>query len=216
MKLAGGGGVDLPEALEDPPEILLGNADAGVLDREIQPVVGDVQGDVDVATGGGELDRVNDKVQHHLVELVAVEEDPRMGGVTCPEQRDVVILGDVPQGFHQALEVRLDRCRLEIEVRVAGIEADEIEEVVNQFHQAQAVLTQQPDHFVDLWIFFPGLAHQAEAFCDPQHDGEGGSEFVADVGEEAGFCFVKLAEPLELRAQCFPGFFNLRPQDEFS
>lgn len=47
-----------------------------------------------------------------------------------------------------------------------------------------------------------------EALGDAEHDGEGGSEFVADVGEEAGFGFVEFAELLVLGFEEFARAFD--------
>src|SRR5579883_533102 len=64
--------VDLTEGTQRLVEIACGNADAGVLDHDPQTLCAVLDADGDPATGGRELDRIRQQVEHDLLETPAV------------------------------------------------------------------------------------------------------------------------------------------------
>src|SRR5260221_8887999 len=74
LVLAGEAAVDLAEGAQRGFEIVRGDADAGVLDRQAEPVRVVAGADRDAAAGGGELDGIGQQVEQDLLEPPAVAE----------------------------------------------------------------------------------------------------------------------------------------------
>ena len=109
-----------------------------------------------------------------------------------------------------------DHGRLEVDVGVAGVEADEVQQVVDELEQPQSVLLEHLGHFLDQG--FGGLVgeQRSQALGDAEHDGERRAEFVADVGEEPGLRLVEFAELPVLRFQQSARFLDFHPQAELA
>jgi hypothetical protein len=58
----------------------------------------------------------------------------------------------MPERFHQTIEMRGDFGLLAVDVRMTGVETNEIEKVVDEFEQAQPVLFEHPGHLVHAGI----------------------------------------------------------------
>src|SRR5205807_4594202 len=65
-------GIDLLELVEDPSLVALGDANACVGDRDLDGVLEPLAIDAHRPAGGGELDRIRNEVEQHLLELARV------------------------------------------------------------------------------------------------------------------------------------------------
>ena len=175
---------DLLEGLAKTGDVLRRNADAGIGDAEVdfRPALFDA--DCNPAAPVGELDRVGDKVQHHLADGAVVGVDVRQVLRAVEHQLDLLLLGlpaDHPhRGVHRINrvdELRRDR-------HLAGFNLGNVENVVDHVEQ---VLAGRED--VAGIVLVRGMAERAGEFVhhDFRETDDGiqrRAQFVAHVGEE--------------------------------
>ncbi len=112
-----------------------GHAAATVLDREADPVrvVGIGPGDNNDAAAFGEFDRVAGKIDQHLAKPRRVDHDGgRQGRIDLGGKVQPLGVGAAEQQLGDALQRRLQRRRPWREIEAAGLDAGEIEHVVDE------------------------------------------------------------------------------------
>ena len=186
------GAAQLPEAVEDEVEVVLGDADAGVADRDLVAGVAPRSRSA-MRPARRELQRVREQVEHDALEHVDVDEglaaevveldleveaEPLDGGseVGGDAAHDVGHVGPHP--------VRLDR---------TGLDPGEVEDAVDEADEPVGVATDQLEALPRLLAEIrlgEGVLHR------PGDEGERGAQLVADVGEEVGLGRVELGQHL--------------------
>jgi hypothetical protein len=191
---AGVGGVDLLEALEDLLELVGGDAAAVVLDFDEGFLVGDVLGDqLDLAGDGRrrrrELDGVGDEVDEHLEDAVGV--GPDMNVAALDGEADVGLLGGGVEELSGALEELGHGAGDGVELGLAGADALEVEDVVDEADESVGVADGDVHHLAH--FFGSGVegaaAEQAEGGTER---GERRAELVGDGGDELVLHAVEL------------------------
>ena len=183
--LARGGAVGLGEGIEQLVDLLLGDADAGVDDRELQaaaivPVFQrhHLQDDMAVV---GELDGVADQVHQDLAQAagIAVYALRAVGG-EIEHQLHLLVDG---RGHQQVADLVGGDLKIEIQrlqLEPAGLDLGEVEDVVDDGQQGLAGLV-DGGHIVGLLGIQRRLAQQ---LGHAQHAVHRGADLVAHGGEE--------------------------------
>lgn len=131
--------VHLKEAAEDIREILGRNADAGIGDTQHQLLPFLVSTQLDTPASGSELEGVELEVDYNLLELVAVQHggaDFRSDG---DNESNTLVLSHLLGGAGHALKKLAQRHRFATGLHDARVEADEVEEIVDELEKAQPV-----------------------------------------------------------------------------
>jgi len=133
--------VDLREGLEDPPVVAVADADAGVLDfehDELPEVDGlAAHGDGDAAAGG-ELEGVADQVDEDLAQAAAVELGDDRGRRGAQLEHVAAGARERLQGLGDLARDLLGGEALAPEVELGGLDAREVEDVVDEAEQVLA------------------------------------------------------------------------------
>ncbi len=200
-----GGRVGLQERREDHALLFLGNTDARVADRKQQLEL------VGVAAGKtayrqhhfalfGELDRIADQVDQHLVDAQRIAQQPtavaregfddhfhRLGA-----ERGAHQVGDVVEQL-----VQIERCAFQVDT--PGLDLGKVEDVVDDFQQRASGAIDLGDHVLR-------CAGQFAALKQVQHAQDGvhrRADFVAHVGQEIGLGLVGALGRIHRQAQLF-------------
>ncbi len=186
--LARHGVVRLTEGLEQRAQVLIGQADAGVLHADAQLgaigiVVLDHGADGDGAFVG-ELDRVTDQIGQHLFEAQRIAQQ-RQRRVAIDQADQLQMLGVCSRGedgqcvLDQITEVERDA----VEHQLAGLDLGEVENLVDDSEQAVGGLLDGAQIIL--------LARSEVAFLQQLGEAEDAvqwrADLVAHVGEEFGF-----------------------------
>jgi hypothetical protein len=136
--LARGRGVGLREFLEEAAELLLGHADTGVGDGEIDPMLAGLLHARNAEPHRavlGELAGVAKQVEEDLAQphIVGVDRADPLGRIE--RELVLVLLGERPRGAEDLLDDRLDRHRFEGQIHLPGLDLGEVEDVVDQAQQ---------------------------------------------------------------------------------
>ena len=131
--------VGLPEAVEDERQIFLGDAHAGVAhnQNEFFTLLFGAQGHV--PAGGRELERVEHEVQHDFLQLVAIGQHRAQRRIHKRFELDALVVGHLPRRAGEAFGEFRDFERLMLDFHAAGFEADEVEQIVDEFEQPHAI-----------------------------------------------------------------------------
>lgn len=153
-----------------------------------------------LGTVGRKLQRVREQVAQHLLEAGAVDLDlKRIDGQV---ELDAACAGVGADCLHRGLQQRREGMSLQVELQLAGDQAVEVEQVIDQQAQAPAVvagdLQQAPRRVGDLLA--AGAHHQAQCAGDR---GQRRTQFVAHHRDQ----FV--LQPR--RTLAFGGVFRQRP-----
>ena len=89
--------------------------------------------------GGRELQRVEQKIEHDFFQFVAVAPPRAKPQVDIGFQLDVFVLRHLPGRAGQALDEFRDLQRFAFDFHPAGFEADEVEQIIDEFEQPHAV-----------------------------------------------------------------------------
>src|SRR6185436_11119981 len=202
LELATGGAVGLAEGLEDQVAVVRLDADAVVDDRDRH--AGAAQRRLDrrlapqphqhLRLGIGELDGVGEQVVEHLLEprRVGLEQRYVAGGVDA--DADALLLRGAAQHRADAVDGGAQRQPLHHQLRLAGLDLRQVEDVVDDPQQLLAgavdVAEEAPLPLVQL-LREPRLQDLREA----DYGVERRAQLVRNVGEELRFEAVGLAQP---------------------
>ena len=146
---AGVGGVALAEAIEDVLELVFGDAAALIADLDDGFVfVEAAGGEMDLAAGSGELDRVRDEVVESLKDAVGI--CPDGDAIGCEEDASV---GPGGAGLLEpggAAEEVFGAAQGGVELAFAAADALEIEDVVDEADEAVGVVDGDLEHLLHL------------------------------------------------------------------
>ena len=133
-------GLPLPllEGLEDPLPVLGGDPDSVVGHRHGQPLIGANGPHRDLATVGGELHRVAEQVQHHLLEPELVGLDEIEARVHLERDRDAVQRGPFPHQGDRVLDRPAQREHRKLQLHPPGLHLGEVEDLVQQLEKVLA------------------------------------------------------------------------------
>ena len=182
--------VQLLELAEQPVQVRRIDADPGVGDGDLDPVAGPEGRDGDRASGGCELDRVREEVEHHLLQLAGVGDQGQrrfhlaleLDGLR-PRQR--LHRGDnVPRGL---LEVD----RLHVQVHLAGLDLREVQDVVDQLQKVLAAGVDLLDEAPARGVIEGSGPSIAEQLREPDDRVERRPQLVAHAGEEPALGAVR-------------------------
>ena len=188
--LAGVGGFDLLEAVEDAVELVGRNAAAFVGDLEQDGVRGGFREDADGGGCGRELDGVGEEIGEDLEDAVGVtieEERFGCGGLRGGERRqlevDGVGVGHAGHRLDGLLGEFAEGATANLERGAAGLHALKIEDVVDEADQAVGVGHGDAEQILGLGIDVADDARreQAESAADA---GERSAQLVGDGGDE--------------------------------
>ncbi len=178
---AGGGGVDLGEGAEEAVDAVGGDADAGVVDDELDGAGAggeDLDGD---GAGGGELDGVVDEVGDDLAEAGGVELDPGgEGGVDAVGEVEAAGGGEGGEEVEGLLDEGGEVEGDVFELEATGLDFGEIEDVVDDGEEGLAGLADGVDG-VALVGGEGGVEEEAGHADDAVHRG---ADLVRHGGEE--------------------------------
>ena len=180
--------VRLLEGLEQPLQLVRGNADAGIADRDahIRHVIGLLRGlrlDGDAA-GFGELDGIGQQVEEDLPQAGLVRADPlRHGLVNMQIQRESLVAGargpHLPGLLQQGAQVKID----EFGGELPGLDLRQVEHVIEDRHQGFTPGRKG----VHLLAGVPRQVHGVQHLGRPQDRVHRRAQFMAHHGEKLGF-----------------------------
>ena len=203
--LAGVGGLDLLEAIEDAVELVGGDAAAFVDDFEEDGVGGGLGVDADGGGYGGELDGVGEEIGEDLEDAVgvAVEEEGfgvgglgDGGGLEC--EMDGVGVGHGGHGVDGLLGEVAQGAAANLQRSAAGLHALEVEDVVDEADEAVGVGDGDAEEVEGFGVDVADDAggEQAEGSADA---GERSAQLVRDGGDELVLEGVELGALRELK-----------------
>ena len=203
--LAGVGGLDLLEAVEDGVELVGGDAAAFVDDLEEDGVGGGFGVDTNSGGGGGELDGVGEEIGEDLEDAVGVaieEEGFGVGGLgdggwlEC--EMDGVRVGHGRHGVDGLLGEIAQRAAANLQGSAAGLHTFEVENVVDEADEAIGIGDGDAEEIEGLGVDVADDAggEKAESAADA---GEGSAELVRDGGDELVFECVEFGAMRELK-----------------
>ena len=169
------------EALEDPRQLRLGDAVAGVGNGQAHPRAFGPGAEQDMAVFRRVGRGVLDEIAQHVVQLGRIA--AHHAGVRRDGNRDVLtaLLDARLQVGHDAAEQPLDRALGEFEGFLAGIEAGEAQEILHEAFHARGM----PRDDLEELLCVGGLAGVVEQRFDvAANGGERRAQFVRDVGDE--------------------------------
>ncbi len=188
--LAGVGGLNLLEAVEDGVELFVGDAAAFVGDLEENGVGGGFGEDADGGGGGGELDGVGEEIGEDLEDAVGVaveEEGLGGGGLGRGEGGEFEVngvgVGHAGHGLDGLLGELAEGATADLEGSAAGLHALEVEDVVDEADEAVGVGDGDAEEVLGLGVYVADDAggEQTEGSADA---GERGAQLVGDGGDE--------------------------------
>jgi hypothetical protein len=183
---AGHVALDLFERAADPIELVLGDADAGILDVDIERIAGLAQPDRDLATFGRELRCVVHEVADDLVERMRIGDQIQLDRPVDAEP-DPLAVDLVARAAHGLLDDESDRNPGLLELQLAGLDARHVEDVVDHGEQVAAALADVAG-IVEIAVIAEIAEQPVLHDLGEADDGvERRPQFVAHVGEELGF-----------------------------
>ena len=166
-----------PETVEDVRDVVGRDPDTGIVHRDPGVVVDSAHVEVDLASGGGELEGVGQQVCHHLMQAVTVAVDRQVirrgfeaqpGGMKLLAKAPGGVEGHLPQINGRGFEVEPGRVGGGERFKVLD-DPDDTKDVVAQRRQRGARRLDE------------AIGHGLQGCL--QH-AEGGSQLVRDVGDE--------------------------------
>ncbi len=136
---AGHVALDLLEGTADPVEFFARDADAGVLDIDVERIAGLAQADRDPAAFGRELGGVVNQIADDLVERVGIGHEVQVDRPVDAEF-DALALDLVARAAHRLLDDEADRDTRLFQLQPAGFDARHVEDVVDDGQQIAAAL----------------------------------------------------------------------------
>ena len=203
--LAGVGGFDLLEAVEDAVELVGGDAAAFVDDLEEDGVGGGFGVDADGGGDGRELDGVGEEVGEDLEDAVGVAVEEESFGIGdlghgggFERQMDGVGVGHGGHGVDGLLGEIAKGAAADLEGRAAGLHALEIEDVVDEADEAVGVGDGDAEEIEGFGVDVADDAggEQAEGSANA---GERRAQLVRDGGDELVLEGVELGALGELK-----------------
>src|SRR6267142_3387875 len=131
--------VVLPEAVEDVREKLPADAPTGIADPEACVRAGSFQAEVDTASAGGELDRVREKVPHHLLQSTGVAHERAGRRIEHGFEADALRVRKPLDGLDRRLDDGDEVDGTGLEPELAGYDPGDIQEVVDELSQELGV-----------------------------------------------------------------------------
>ncbi len=232
--LAAGGAVGLLERLEDLPQLVAGDTDAGVGDGEgdqlvvraldgagLQQSLAHVRRDLPAGRADrevdgarvGELHRVGDQVAQHLLEplLVGVQGD-RQGGRDPDGEVQVLVQRDRLEGGLHVVDQLDQGDPGRADVHLAGLDLGQVEDVVDQLEQVGAGAVDGVGE-LDLLGREVALVVVGEQLGQDQQRVERGAQLVRHVGEELALVPGGQGELFGALLQDLPGLLDLAVLD---
>jgi len=134
--LAGGRVVQLLEALEQQRQLLGGDADAAVADRQLELVMLQGHGDqADAPAGGGEFERVTQQVEEDLLEMAVIQADLVEVADYLPAEGAAFLLGQLRGILEQWREHLAQAEVFLVQLELARFGLGEIQQVVDPVEQ---------------------------------------------------------------------------------
>ena len=127
----GGGAVGLPEALEQPRKHRWLDAGTVVADGQTHVFPDARQPHCDSTAAWRELDRVGEKVPHHLLEALGIARDGAHLRAKPGFEEDAFCLGCRPHRVDRRLDHRVERERSDVQSKLARDRARDIEEILD-------------------------------------------------------------------------------------
>ena len=186
-------GVDLAEALEDPLLFLGWNADAGIGDGKTELCTTVVQWlAVDrqsYRTAIGKLYRVPQQISSAWLSRRPVAAD-RLGQIDCliDSNGQALALGRRSDQGEHLIEQRSQRHGLQPQFQLSGIDAGQIEQIVDEHQERRCRIVQHGDSLPLAVVKLRLL----QLFGDSQNGVERSPQFMARNGQKTGFCLVGL------------------------
>src|SRR6185369_8264856 len=139
------------------------------------------------------LQSVEQQIEQYFFQLVAIRENSAQLRSHPGFELDPFVVGDLPGGAGHALDEVGQFQRLAFDFHAAGLQAHEVEQVVDQFEQPHAVGVHCREQTACLRVGDPATLVQ-ERFERRQEQRERRAQFVADVGEETALDLVEFLE----------------------
>ena len=203
--LAGVGGLDLLEAVEDAVEFVGGDAAAFIDDLEEDGVGGGLGVDVDGGDGRGELDGVGEEVGEDLEDAIGVaveEEGLGIGGLGdgggFELEVDGVGVGHGGHGVDGLLGEIAQGAAANLQRGAAGLHALEVEDVIDEADEPVGVGDGDAEEVERLGVDVADDARGEQA-KRAANAGERGAELVRDSRDELIFEGVELGALSELQ-----------------
>ena len=131
------------------------------------------------------------------------------------DEMDLLVLGDLLGRAGHAPQECFQRHRLAAGLHHAGVEPDEIEQVVDELEQPEAVAVHCLEQADGVGVQGIAIAGH-DGFERGDHQRERGAQLVADVGEEPAFDLVELGELLVAGLELLLVQFQFVIQEEFT
>ena len=186
------GAFGLFERLAQPLQIVLGDADAAVGDRDGDAHVAALDAQIDPAAARRELDGVGEQVDEDLLNRALVGEDVAAFARHRHGERDALAVGG---DLHEAQRLAGDVLQIErllAEIELAGLDLRHVENAVDEFEQMAARFVDQAGIF-QIARRTDGPEHLVRHHFGEADDGvQGRAQLVAHIGEEARLGLVGL------------------------
>ena len=178
--------------LERPPQlgdVVLGDADAGILDGDFHVAARTRQMHVDAAAVAGELHGVGEEIEEHLLQRAAVGLQHQMLRPVAIE-RDVALGGGLAHHLHAVGDDVGEIHIADIERHAAGLDLRHVEDVVDHLQQIGAARID----IAGIFLIF-GMTERSEQSLlhhlgEADHGIERRAQLVTDIGEELRLCPV--------------------------
>ena len=196
---AGGRGIGLRELLKQPAHLLRVHPDAGIGDRNRDPVALFAAQRACCDGNGailGELVGVAGEVEQRLAKAGLVGMDGAEIGGAIDDDAVAVLLRQRLHGLDDVLDQRSERERFEVKLHSPGFDLGQVENVVDQREQ-MARGAQHPVERLDLILAFEVAGVLQQHLGDADDGIERSAQLMAHVGEELR---LVLARDLELTA----------------
>src|SRR5256714_9701206 len=177
--------LDAVKALEQLRDFIGWDAHSAVLDGQLSRAIepGQANGD---ATLEGVLERVRKKVQDDLCPHLAIYVQRFGKAWAVKRQREARTLHRGAEGIGEVNGKSRKVGRLVVRLHAAPFNACEVQQRVDQFQEPQGVALCGVDALT-LSFGERVLALSQRVFQGPEHQGQRGTEFMTDIGEELGF-----------------------------
>ncbi len=181
-------GHDAAEGFERVTKLVLGHADAGVLDPQLQFALGrDRRRQRHLPPGIGELDGVRDEIEHDLPHRAEIGDDVRKSRRERLAQHHACGRRLLLQHFRRVIGHVAQVHGGEVQLELAGLDFGQVEQVIDERQEMRAAGVDVLHVATVLLVVDLAEAAKPHDFREA-HDGvERRSELVADAGEKLGF-----------------------------
>ena len=209
------GRVGLPKSFENVREFFGSEADAVVGNNEVNSVLDFLHGHGDASAAWSKLQGVDAEVEEDFFEAIMIEDlNGIFGKAGLDVEADLFAFG---HGTEVALEAESKITEVDVFEsfgKVAGVEAGDVEEVIDHPHEAEAIFRKGVDVAESAGVFLKG-GERGELLDGAEDESERSAELVTDIRKEAVFGFTESLQLVVAGLQGVTVGFDFFPKIEF-